>query len=227
MNAAIQSICYNISQHPEVSNTTLKRSHLHEVIAALLGYASHAALIQEGKEASQEYEFSDAEFVVLNLPMGTERASKFLLTNEIFRICVLELKSGMPVPVFESVEDFYDDKVRELLEEAIYQEAGESGAMDESNAYFDYLPDMDYKLETSGNLWTSVDEWSIADTGTLSGEYDPEGDRMYNGHTLNVKGKFIFAKAGRAGLVLLDDSTECFIWPDESWRDYEPLEAEG
>ena len=143
MNAAIQSICYNISQHPEVSNTTLKRSHLHEVIAALLGYASHAALIQEVKEASREYEFSDAEFVVLNLPMGTERAKKFLLTDEIFRICVLELKSGMPLPVFESVRDFYDDYLREFLEKFIYDGAEETGEMADCNASFYYYPDMD------------------------------------------------------------------------------------
>ncbi|MDN4358018.1 hypothetical protein OA801_06765 [Citrobacter portucalensis] len=232
MNAAIQSICYNISQHPEIRNTSLKRSHVHEVVSALLGYASHAALTQESKKSQDDkkplYEFSlsEAEYIVLNLPQGLERALKFGVSDDAFRIFISELKSGLSAKVSESVDDFYDDHIREILAEEINQHALDSGEMAESNAYFDYLPDMDYKLETSGNLWTSVDEWSIADTGTLSGEYDPEGDRMYNGHTLNVKGKFIFAKAGRAGLVLLDDSTECFIWPDESWRDYEPLEAE-
>ncbi|MDM3065717.1 hypothetical protein [Citrobacter sp. CK180] len=226
MNAAIQSICYNISQHSEIRNASLKRSQLHEVIAALLGYASHAALIQEGKEASKEYEFSDAEFVVLNLPMATERARKFLLTDEIFRICVSEVKSGMPVPVFESVEDFYDDYLREFLEKFIYDGAEETGEMADCNASFYDYPDLDQNFNISGDLWKAVDKWSIEDTGTLSGEYDPEGHRMYNGHIFNVKGKLKFAKAGRAGLIFLEDESDFFLSPDESWRDEEPLYIE-
>ncbi|EKK3980571.1 hypothetical protein PU707_002855 [Cronobacter sakazakii] len=224
MNAAIQSICYNISQYPEVRNNSLKRSHLHEVVAALLGYASHAALIQEGKESSQEYEFSDAEFVVLNLPMGAERAVKFFLTDEIFQICVLEVKSGMPVPVFESVEDFYDDYLREFLEKFIYDGAEETGDMADCNASFYDYPDMDEDYSISGDLWTALNEWSLEDTGTLSGEYDPEGHRMYNGHTFNVKGKLKFAKAGRAGLIFLEDESGFFLSLDESWRDEEALD---
>lgn len=98
--------------------------------------------------------------------------------------------------------------------------------MAESNAYFESLPDMDYNLTFSGDLWKSVDEWSISDTGTLSGEYDPEGDRMYNGHLLNVQGKLTFAKAGRSGLIFLEDYTECSTARDYSWLDDEPLEMD-
>ena len=98
--------------------------------------------------------------------------------------------------------------------------------MAESNADFESPPDMDYNLTFSGDLWTSVDEWSIADTGTLSGEYDPEGDRMYNGHLLNVQGKLTFAKAGRSGLIFLEDYTECSTARDYSWLDDEPLEMD-
>lgn len=188
MNTAIQSICFNLSQHPEARDISLKRSQVHEVIAALFGYASHAALIQEGKGESKGYEFSEAEFVVLNLPKGTERAKKFNLSDELFRICVLEVKSGMPVPVFESVEDFYEDYLREFLERFIYDGAEETGEMADSNASFYDYPEMDQNINISGELWSAVDEWSIEDTGTLSGEYDPEGHRMYNGHIFNYKG---------------------------------------
>lgn len=221
MNAAFQSICYNISR-----TTSLKRSHIHEVIAALLGYASHAAMVEDDKNPQREYSLADAEYIILNVPQGMERAQKFNVSDEGFGVFISELKSGLPMKVSESVDDFYDDHIREILEEAIYQDAAESGEMAESNADFPDYPDMDYDLVTSGNLWTSVDEWSIADTGTLSGEYDPEGDRMYNGHLLNVQGKLTFAKAGRAGLILLDDITECSTSRDYSWLDDEPLDIE-
>lgn len=220
MNAAIQAICYSISKRPETQNSTIKRSHLHEVIAALLGYASHAALVTESKSSDLDYEFSDAEFIVLNVPAGKIRAYKFSMSDEVFSCCLSEIKSGLSIPVFESLNDCYDDYLRELLASFIYDEAEQSGEMADSNAIYPEYPYMDDKIITSGDLWSSVDEWTIEDTGTLTGEYDPEGDRMFNGNTLNVKGKLTFAKAGRAGLVHLSDEAEVFVSTDDSWRDY-------
>jgi hypothetical protein len=221
MNTAIQTICYNISKLPEVQNTSLKRSQLHEVIAALLGYASHAAMVVESKSDDQDYEFSDAEFIVLNVPYGKERAHKLSMPENVFNLCIAELKAGLVIPVFQSLDDCYDGHLRELLANFIYDEAEQSGEMADSNATYPEYPYMDDKIVTSGELWSSVDEWSIEDTGTLTGEYDPEGDRMFNGNTLNVKGRLTFAKAGRAGLVHLSDEAEVFISTDDSWRDYD------
>lgn len=221
MNDAIKAICYNIS-----INTSLKRSHTREVIAALLGYASYAAMLEEGKNPPRKYSLADAEYIVLNMPLGMERAKKFGVSDDNFGVFISELKAGLSVKVSESVDDFYDDHIREILEEAIYQDAAESGEMAESNAYFPDYPDMDYDLVTSGDLWKSVEEWSISDTGTLSGEYELEEEQMYNGHQLNVQCKLTFMKAGRAGLVLLDDITECSTSRDYSWLDDEPLDID-
>lgn len=227
MNAAIQSICYNISKRPELRNSPLKRSQLHEVIAAMLGYSSHAALVQENKNLQlTDFEFSDAEFIVLNVPQGVDRAQKIGLSVDIVNTCILEVKKGLPVPVFESLQDFYDEHLNEFFEKFIYDVACESGEMANSNAAFDTYPDMDQNFSISSDFWTALQEWSIEDTGTLTGSYDPEGDRMYNGHMFNVKGKLTFAKAGRAGLIFLDDSSDCFLSSDDSWRDYEPYEIE-
>ena len=221
MNPAIQSICYKISQHPEVQNSSLKRSQLHEVIAALLGYASHAALVTESKSEDRDYEFSDAEFIVLNVPYGKLRAQKFSMSDNVFHCCITEIKAGLQIPVFEALDVCYDYHLRELLAGIIYDEAEQSGEMADSNAIYSEYPYMDDKIITSGDLWASLDKWTIEDTGTLTGEYDPEGDRMFNGNTLNVKGRLTFAKAGRAGLVLLPDEAEVFISTDDSWRDYD------
>jgi len=221
MNDAIQSICYKISQHPEVQNSSLKRSQLHEVIAALLGYASHAAFVTESKSEERDYEFSDAEFVVLNVPYGKLRAQKFSMPDNVFHCCVTEIKAGLPVPVFESVAECYDRHLREFLANYIYVYAEQSEEMADSNAYFPEYPYMDDKIISSGDLWSSIDEWTIQDTGELTGEYDPEGDRMFNGNTFFVKGKLFFAKAGRAGLVHLSDEGKVSVTPDESWRDFD------
>lgn len=221
MNAAIQTICYNISKRPEVQNTSLKRSQLHEVIAALLGYASHAALIIESKSDDRDYNFSDAEFIVLNVPYGKKRALKFTMSDDVFNICITEVKAGLGIAVYDSVENLYDDHLRELLAKLIYDDAEESGVMADSNASYPEYPYMDDNLITSGDLWASINEWKIEDTGTLEGEYDPEGDRMYNGHKLDVRGVLTFAKAGRAGLILLIDDCDLFVSSDDSWRDYD------
>ena len=61
-----------------------------------------------------------------------------------------------------------------------------------------------------------VTPFFVAD-GTMTGEYDPEGDRMFNGDTLNCRGWLIYRKAGRAGLVFIEgDGTG---GADDSWRD--------
>ena len=51
----------------------------------------------------------------------------------------------------------------------------------------------------------------------MAGQYDPDGDRMFNGDTLNCRGRLTYLKAGRAGLVLLDSDGTGGV--DDSWRD--------
>lgn len=52
----------------------VKRSHLFEVIAALLGYCSYAALTIEEADATKVLHLDDAEIIVLNQALGLERA---------------------------------------------------------------------------------------------------------------------------------------------------------
>lgn len=53
----------------------------------------------------------------------------------------------------------------------------------------------------------------------MEGEYDPDGDRFYNGHVLNVRGELTFAKAGRAGLILLDTDEGASLDDDGMYDD--------
>lgn len=220
MNAAIQSICYKISKHPEVSETSLTRSQLHEVIAAFLGYKSHAAMVLEDKSPQQDYVLSDAEFIILNVAQGRSRAENFGMSETSIDLCIEEMKIGFSVPVFVSVDDFYDD-TQVIFLEKIQADIFSSDAIANSNADFDDLPYLDQKITVSGDLWKSTHDWSIEDTGVMEGEYSSEGDRFFNGNRLDVTAKFAFAKAGRAGLVFLSDDSHCNLYDNDDWYDPE------
>lgn len=220
MNAAIQSICYKISKYPEISETSLTRSQLHEVIAAFLGFKSHAAMVQEDKKTQQDYVLSDAEFIILNIAQGKSRAEKFGMSEVSIEQCIAEMKNGFPVDVFDSLEDFYDETQVGFLEQ-IQDDIFSSDAIANSNAEFDYLPHLEQKLIFSGDLWKSTHDWSIEDTGIMEGEYNSGSDRFFNGNRLDVTAKFAFAKAGRAGLIFLSDESHCDIRSNDDWYDPE------
>lgn len=60
----------------------------------------------------------------------------------------------------------------------------------------------------------------ISLAGKLGGDYDPEGDRMFNGDTIMVSTWVKYAKAGRAGLVKIDEVIAAGA-DEGSWRDEE------
>lgn len=129
---------------------TVKRSHLSEVIAALLGYRTHAALSVEEADPKLDYHLEDAEILVLNLPMGERRAAELGLAaagaapSAVTTACVEALKaSAGSTDVYVSVADFYDLHARQALAETIYNADDVAGAMAESNASFPDEPDMD------------------------------------------------------------------------------------
>jgi hypothetical protein len=215
MKTLISSAAYAASVALSQQGLAVKRSHLAEVIAALLGYRTFAALSVEEEDMSLTYHLEDAELYVLNIPRAEERALSLKQPNTV-AACVLAMKAEFPVPVYDSVDDFWDSHTRELVEDAIEGSDEVSGAMGDSNATFPYSPDLD-EPETSGDLWASSDSWTIEAQGTMTGEYDPEGDRMYTGHKLDVWGERSYYKAGRAGLVF-DDGKEGAS-PDDTWRE--------
>lgn len=213
----VSSAAFAASQALAGQGLRTTRSHLAEVTAGLLGYRTLAALQAEELDPALDYHLSDAERWVLDVPAGVARAAALGLPRAASKACAEALKAIASIPVHTSVSDFYDEYAREVLEQTIAD--GESTAMAtaDSNASFPDYPDLDDVPVTSGDLWASSTEWSVEAAGSLSGEYDPDGDRMYNGHAFDVWGKLTFAKAGRAGLIYLD--CEDGASSDESWRD--------
>ena len=224
MSNYVRSAAYAASQALAAQGLAVKRSHLSEVIAALLGYRTFAALTVDEANSTLLYHLEDAEIIVLNLPMGEARSVELGSSatggspSVAVKACVEALKAcANSANVYVGVAEFYDSHARQALAEAIADDDGVSGTMAESNAVYPDDPEMDEACPTTADLWAATDEWKIEAEGVLLGEYDPEGDRMFNGDTLNCAGWLTYSKAGRAGLVLLDKGG--VAGADDDWRD--------
>lgn len=224
MTNFISAASYAASQALASQGSKVKLSHLGEVMAALLGYRTYAALSLEEGDASLDYHLGDAEILVLNEPMGLARVRELNVSpseegsQAVVNACIRAIKAGAEADtVFIGVANFYDSHAREALAEAIASSDAVADAMAGSNAFFSEEPDMPLECPATADLWAAVDEWTIEADGDMAGQYDPEGDRMFNGDTLNCRGRITYRKAGRAGLVFQDsDGTG---GADDSWRD--------
>lgn len=222
MSNYVRSAAYAAAQALTARSQIVKRSHLSEIVAALLGYRTYAALVVEDADPKLDYHLEDAEIIVLNLPLGVERVAELGLDagapSVVISACVAALKASVDgVSVYDGVPDFYDSHAREALAEAIYNSDEVAGAMGESNASYPDEPEMDPECLPTADLWTATDEWVIQADGDMTGEYDPDGDRMFNGNTLNCRGWLSYRKAGRAGLVFVEAGGSGGA--DDNWRD--------
>ncbi|WP_329888739.1 hypothetical protein [Stenotrophomonas sepilia] len=215
MKSFISSAAFAASQAMSHAGQSVKRSHLVEVISAMLGYQSFAALCVEEADTTLEYHLADAELYVLNMPLARDRAEKLGVLHSLLA-CKEAISSTFPAPVYGDIEAFWDSHARELLEAEIANGEDTAAAMAACNAVFPDSPDLG-PPEDSADLWASTDGWSIEARGTMSGEYDPEGDQMFNGHTLDVWGELFYIKAGRAGLIFEESQEGAEL--DDDWRD--------
>lgn len=223
MSNYVRSAVYAASKALAAQRLTVKRSHLSEIVAALLGYRTYAALVADEANASREYHLDDAEIYVLNVPLGTSRSVELGLhggvgTSSIVPACIGALKaSGAQAGVYDGVADFYESHARQALAQAIYDSEDVASAMAESNASFRDEPEMEDACRATSDLCAARDEWTIEADGDMTGEYDPEGDRMFNGDTLSCRGWLTYRKAGRAGLVFAEAGGSGGA--DDGWRD--------
>ena len=196
-----------------------KRSHLSEVMAAMLGYQTYAALVVEERDASLPHHLGDAELLVLNPPAGELRARKLGVgdVSSVIQACIVALKASVgDIQVYRGLDDFYDSYGRDALAEAVSSSEEVASAMAETNAYFGDDPELPDETPPTENLWEARAGWSIEARGKMHGEHDADGDRMFAGDTLNCYGKLSFVKAGRAGLISAD--SEGYAGVDDSIR---------
>ena len=221
MTTFVSSAAHAASKSLASTGQAPSRSQISEVLAALLGYQTYAALVLEEADATLTHHLDDAEIWVLDRHSAEKRANAMGIAAgpAVVQACIDALKDAVEpdISVFVGVDDFYDSHGREALADAISNSDEVSGAMAETNAYFPDNPELPDATPATEDLWAARTEWSIEAQGKMHGEYDPEGDRMFNGDTLNCFGKLSYAKAGRAGLY--ETNVEGYAGVDDSWRD--------
>lgn len=219
MTNIISAAAYAASKALAQHGRSIQRSHVTEVLAAMLGYQTYAALTVEERDENLEYSLDDAEMLVLNLASAEQRAKVIGVSfaSELIQACVLAMRNVTTIPVYEDLPQFYDDYAREQLIDVILSSDDVSAAMSETNSSFDSYPELPEEVPESDDLWAARVEWVIEAGGILCGSHDMESDRMFAGDTLNCYGKLRFNKAGRAGLILLDAEGGAGV--EDSWRE--------
>lgn len=227
MTTIVTSAAYAASKTLASTGHSPTRSQLSEVIAALLGYQTYAALSLEEANATLPYHLDDAEILVLDKPSAINRATAIGIANvqAVVQACIDALKGAVDtdISVFVGVDDFYDSHARERMVQATISSDEVSNVMADSNAIFDSDPEFPDGTPATANLWQARAEWAIEADGEWVGSYDPDADRMFNGDTLNCSAKLSYDKAGRAGLI--ESGSEAYAGADDSWRDQD-YEAE-
>lgn len=207
----------------------LKRSHVGEILAAALGYKTYAALVTENADETLNLHLADAEHIVLSEPLALTRAHELSLAlpkddeKKVVEV-IIEITLAEWPQAYHGIAGFVDDHLSEYLTDAMTFADETSNAQAESNAEFPYMVEVEDIEPESDDLWTERESWSASASGTMSGEYDPEGDRMFNGDKVHCSATVTFLKAGRGGLVFshVDTSAAAGGWDDDAEYD-EPM----
>lgn len=169
-------------------------SALNEVVAGCLGYETFAFVTEEEGAAELSHHLGEAEALVLNVKLGSERAVTICGASEpCLTACLEGLEQAAKMitregkrscmSVYRGLKDFYlrhahDDIRRRLIEEGR-----------EATTFSTLHPTDDDEPST---LWTASDHWVLTCHGTCK-----HGDGKTHATTCSVT----YAKAGRAGLV--------------------------
>lgn len=98
---------YNAAQDLKSTDITLTRSQISEVIAALLGYGSYAALIVEQRRTDIA-SMADAECFIIDVEAGKRRASTLgcLSLQRVVDACWRAIGTASGRPVYLHPEEF-------------------------------------------------------------------------------------------------------------------------
>ncbi len=202
------------------SGVKLKPTHAHELIAAMFGYGSHAALLAD--TASPVDSLSMADWLIPDIGrMDSRRKSLTGLpqlgsSKDLAMSAIEALRSAgyFKGGVLGLEQDLSSDVVEVLLPKLECELSDDvSSATAETNAEYGDDIDWDYDVEVT----RATGYVSIRASGTLTGEMDPEADRMYSGHVLDITVRVdLDPVAGRAGLMIADTGVSARV---QDWRD--------
>ena len=200
MQASFNTVAVVIRDGLREADVTLSLGHVHQMLAAGLGYNSLAAL-----QASDEEKpgLEGADFVILAVEDITDRATALGYGDVapiVVETIVSAIKSDPESPmVFLDMQEFIDDVACRFANDNAFDHGAVSSAAAETNAYFEgaYIE----STEDPEPLRESREFWEIPVGGNIG--MDQDLDRPFSGDNILVSGVVRIWKAGR--LCLMDD----------------------
>lgn len=214
MSELVKRATYAVSQELKASDLRIGRSHLAEIHAALLGYGTYAALTREALDPSVEFTLDRAQVIVLDLAAGAARAAALLpgLSQEQVAGAVMACASSVrqcsnPIAVFSSVDEMF----RQWASAEIAATALEAPDLDPALSRVLGQPKVGDGWEVSGPMWASRHEWVVEAQGTMQEPSSGDGDDLYGDVVVDWRGRLVFHKAGRAGLIVATRGATCQV----------------
>lgn len=201
MATFIRTAAHAASEVLSQQDVTCKRSQLTEIIAALLGYQTYAALKVEDEKSDHGFRLSEAENLILNLPLGTQRARNLQLPAEAVDACVAGINEsivGKKQGVYVGISDFWIDVINRDLSNHLYKDARVQSLMEGESWDCHIVETLFERQHESGSLWSSLSEWTIDAWGELQAE-DEDGFCL---DMFGVIASLEYQKIGRAGVRL-------------------------
>ena len=202
----ISTIAFQARNAMRPSGVDFSHTTALELVAALLGYGTYAALKLD-REVDPDDMFSEADHVVLQLPALSKRMVKLGLdeghakavAKEVAGMCRVAVeKEDNPCRFHISMDDF-QDFIFEDVQTRAFDDGDVSSAYAGTNAGIDEFYTDNYEYES---LVDAEGEWTLVASGSHTGEIDQ--DRPYSGHAGSFTATYTFQKEGRCGLIETD-----------------------
>ncbi|CEL29307.1 hypothetical protein [Pseudomonas fluorescens] len=195
----MKSILSPVSLHAQAllsaKGIEIKHSTLLQILAALLGYETYAALMKEEGDQSLDLHLVDADFLIMNLPLGETRASRLCdYPKEVVVECIEALERMLPASIFTSIESFYSKHGIEAV----------AAALDDRDLLAKQVGSawsLKGKLMVTGNFTCDESVWTARETWTLKGEAFWESNGKRSTNEKKPIGLVVYRKAGRGGLI--------------------------
>lgn len=198
MQSNFNTVAFVARESLKASGTAIALGHVHQLLAAGLGYASLAAL-QASSEENPGLE--GADYVILDGEGIIGRAASLgygHVATEAINAIVTAIKGDpQPPEVFLDIQEFIDDVACRYANDNAFDDDAVASAAAETNAYFEgtYIE----SSEEPEPLKDSREFWEIPVGGNVG--MDQDLDRPFSGDNILVSGVVRVWKAGRVCLM--------------------------
>jgi len=221
MGITFPSICHALRT---TSGKRIPLGHLHELLAAALGYKSYAAYKASAEEAPS---FDGAQHVVLDVELLTERLGQLgyvapAASESMIAAIGLAFQSHLPSTKVHRVADDIKDYLQDDVADGIENSGQYSGEIAITNATGG---DFDLEFDLPASIEEALPTWVVHATGTSSLDQDP--DSVHHGDVIDVSAMVSFMKLGRrvlgemtvedVGAAVRQEATEEEPEESDSW----------